>query len=112
MEDAFSANSQSTIEKKIDLSNKINLNNNEILDLEFYFEINQISEWITKNQFKKVQFLLYKFKFKIKILHSIFKVALQFPDELLNYSVKVCSKLKEKCTESIFFILADTSYGR
>ncbi len=41
------------------------------------------------------------------------KVALQFPDELLNNSIRVLGRLREKCqNDATFFILADTSYGR
>jgi hypothetical protein len=40
-------------------------------------------------------------------------VALQFSDELLNNSIRVMARLREKCqNDAKFFILADTSYGR
>lgn len=40
-----------------------------------------------------------------------FQVALQFPDELLMYSVAV-SQILEKQTRAAMFILADTTFGR
>lgn len=38
-------------------------------------------------------------------------MALQFPDELLNQSVRVAALLRQRCSQSFFFILADTSFG-
>jgi diphthamide biosynthesis protein 2 len=92
MEDIFSANTDNIIQKSIECHQfEINLNqNSETFD--FYFDTDKTCEWIEKNSFKKI--------------------ALQFPDELLNNAVNVCARLKQKCPNNIFFILADTSYGR
>ncbi len=42
-----------------------------------------------------------------------FQVALQFPDDLLSFSIKTISRLKDTCLskDCVFFLLADTSYG-
>jgi hypothetical protein len=53
-----------------------------------------------------------------KKIESLFfivnKIGLQFPDELLYNSINVCARLKSKFKEAapVFFILADTSFGR
>jgi diphthamide biosynthesis protein 2 len=56
-----------------------------------FFEVNETADWIKENKFDRV--------------------ALQFPDELLRYSLSVSREL-EKRTHVKPFILADTSYGR
>ena len=41
-----------------------------------------------------------------------FKIGLQFPDELLNNSIKINALLKHHTpSDCVYFILADTSYG-
>ena len=86
MVDAFSTNAVQTIEKEINC-----LNISKVDDIDFYFDIDKSIKWILDNQFKRI--------------------ALQFPDEHLNNSIKVISKLKISLSECTFFILADTSYG-
>lgn len=39
------------------------------------------------------------------------KTCLQFPDSYLPYSVKICDDLRNTCSDTKFYILADTSYG-
>lgn len=93
MEDIFSSNSSSIIQKQINLDSSEGSQLKSIKeDLNFYFDIEKITSWLVKNEFNRV--------------------ALQFPDELLNISVKVCTCLKEKCPNVLFFILADTFYDR
>lgn len=43
---------------------------------------------------------------------GVLKVALQFPDELLQYSVPIYRALKASAPEKEFYVMADTSYGR
>lgn len=40
------------------------------------------------------------------------KVALQFPDELLQYSVPLYHSLRGKAPGKEFFVMADTTFGR
>ena len=40
------------------------------------------------------------------------KVALQFPDDLLQYSVPLYRSLRAKVPGKEFFVMADTSFGR
>lgn len=94
MEEIFSTSSK-IIEKQIDLdpaADSDTLKQAIKKDIDFYFDVEKIAKWVNEHKFARV--------------------ALQFPDELLNQSVKVCARLKVKCPESMFFILADTSYGR
>ncbi|RNA01200.1 diphthamide biosynthesis 2 [Brachionus plicatilis] len=86
MVDAFSTNPSQTIEKQIDCLSISNID-----DIDFYFDIERSIKWVLDNGFKRI--------------------ALQFPDEHLNNSIKISSKLKKSLPESTFFILADTSYG-
>lgn len=86
MVDAFSTSDVQTIEKQIDC-----LSIPKVDDIDFFFDIERSIKWILDNGFERV--------------------ALQFPDEHLNYSIQVISKLKESLPECTFFILADTSYG-
>ncbi|KAF8320686.1 diphthamide biosynthesis protein [Clavulina sp. PMI_390] len=43
--------------------------------------------------------------------HSFGRVALQFPDELLPYSVPIYRSLKAKLPAIEFYVMADTTYG-
>lgn len=93
MEEIFSSNSLKVIEQQLDLNDaSLNLNLNSEQDIDVYFDIDRISSWISKR--------------------GLVRVALQFPDELLNKSIRVCARLKLKSPQTMFFILADTSYGR
>ena len=49
----------------------------------------------------------------LRVLLSIhtLQIALQFPDELLCWSVSVLASLQQACPDIHFLILADTSYG-
>lgn len=38
------------------------------------------------------------------------RICLQFPDDLLQYSVGICVELQTKIPDREFFILADTTY--
>ena len=58
MEDIFSSNSQNIIEKKLEINSNSVLEDKEKLNqnLEYYFEIKKIAEWINENKFKRVKF--------------------------------------------------------
>lgn len=53
-------------------------------------ELTKCTQWITSNSFKNV--------------------CLQFSDDLLTFSIKITSEIKENCDANVF-ILGDTSYG-
>jgi hypothetical protein len=54
MEDIFSSNSANVIQKTIDLSLTSNVQSITSQNIDFYFDIEQISEWINKNEYTKV----------------------------------------------------------
>ena len=94
MEDIFSTSSK-IIEKQIELEEddqQKELKKFIEQDFDSYFDINKIVKWLTENKFSRI--------------------ALQFPNEMLNNSIRVCARLKEAAPNVLFFILADTSYGR
>ena len=93
MEEIFSSNSLKVIEQQLDLNDaSLNLSLTSEQDIDVYFDIDRIRSWIGER--------------------GLVRVALQFPDELLNKSIRVSARLKLKSPQTMFFILADTSYGR
>jgi diphthamide synthase subunit DPH2 len=91
MENIFSTNPLQTIEKEMNIDENQN-ENAQVKDLNLYFECQHVANWINSNGYERV--------------------ALQFPDELLTYSPSIALSLGDKCTNSVVFILGDTSYGR
>lgn len=55
MENTFSSNSVGTIQKEIEV--RENSHQKQIDNIDYYFEIENIYQWITKNDFKRVIFL-------------------------------------------------------
>lgn len=84
---SFYSNEVSVIERSINSNNKT-LNRNG--KLEEYYEIEKTIDFILKNNYKRI--------------------ALQFPDSLLNDASTVATLL-EKFTKQKIYILADTSFG-
>jgi len=55
MENVFSSNGSETIQRKIDLFSNDSVSSvNGVEDLDFFFDIDKICEWIQKRAFKKV----------------------------------------------------------
>lgn len=77
--------------------------------IEDKYEILDTKRFIKEGHFKRV----YHPFLCIKIGHFLifFKVALQFPDELLKDAATVLQRLSIE-TNASFFILGDTSFGR
>lgn len=75
------------------------------LPLDEFYDLDNITQFITKNNYKKVSFLFLKFDWQ-----NAKQVALQFPDILLNDSPKIVEHLKQT-TEALTYVLGDTSYG-
>lgn len=99
MEDIFSSSSSKIIQQQVEQIEEQQSPANRIEsvdELDSYFDIERICSWLGDRKFTRV--------------------ALQFPDELLNKSIQVCARLKLRSASQDanikFFILADTSYGR
>lgn len=60
--------------------------------VEDFFELNKVAKWAEDNCLKLV--------------------ALQLPDEHLKFAFKISQYLEEKCKETKFYVLADTSFQR
>jgi hypothetical protein len=60
MENIFSSNSSEIIQKKIELISNDLSNNNQIKspeNLDYYFDLDKLAEWVVQNNYKKVGFL-------------------------------------------------------
>jgi len=92
---AFSSSSEECIEKKIQVPPQLDPDVDEKIwsDFDDYFQIQRVVEWIKTNHFQRV--------------------ALQLPDHLLKYSVKIVKDVEEKVGDGQLklFVLGDTSYG-
>ncbi|KAM9827765.1 2-(3-amino-3-carboxypropyl)histidine synthase subunit 2 [Neosynchiropus ocellatus] len=87
MADAFSSSSENVIQRQVDVTETSRTPLGKLEDL---YQIQETCDFITQNQFQKV--------------------ALQFPDSLLQDSVAVASEVERNCKSKVF-ILGDTSYG-
>lgn len=94
---AFSSSDQDCIEKKIEVSPLLAPKGEEEAriwkEFDEYFQIQSVVEWIKFNHFRRV--------------------ALQLPDHLLKFSVKIVKVVEEKVEgdQLKLFVLGDTSYG-
>lgn len=94
---AFSSSSEDCIEKKIEISADLVPRGEDEAriweSLNDYFEIPRVVEWIKINKFDRV--------------------ALQLPDHLLKFSVRIVKVLEETVGDAALklFVLGDTSYG-
>ena len=57
MEDIFSSNSANIIQKNLNINVNSSLELKTSQDLDFYFDVNKIVDWINQNSFKKVSLL-------------------------------------------------------
>ncbi|XP_053714384.1 2-(3-amino-3-carboxypropyl)histidine synthase subunit 2 [Synchiropus splendidus] len=87
MADAFSSSSENVIQRQVDVRETSRTPQGNLEDL---YQIKETCDFITHNQFQKV--------------------ALQFPDGLLQDSVAVTAEIERNCDSKVF-ILGDTSYG-
>lgn len=78
---------KSVIDREIDVENRTKVSKDELLDA---FELERCVSWITE--------------------HELSRICLQFPDDLLEYSVDIAQHLEQKTFKQIY-ILGDTSYG-
>ncbi|KAI5730389.1 hypothetical protein M8J76_013180 [Diaphorina citri] len=78
---------KSVLDRQINVENHPKLSKDELVDV---FELERCLGWITE--------------------HQLSRICLQFPDELLEYSVDIAQHLEQKSFKQIF-ILGDTSYG-
>ncbi|XP_026679690.1 2-(3-amino-3-carboxypropyl)histidine synthase subunit 2 [Diaphorina citri] len=78
---------KSVLDRQINVENHPKLSKDELVDV---FELERCLGWITE--------------------HQLSRICLQFPDELLEYSVVIAQHLEQKSFKQIF-ILGDTSYG-
>lgn len=60
MEDIFSSNSANIIQKNLNINANSSLELKTSQDLDFYFDVNKIVDWINQNNFKKVSLLSIK----------------------------------------------------
>ena len=59
MENIFSSNSSEIIQRKIELISNDLSNNNQIKSIEnldYYFDLDKLTEWILKNNYKRVSY--------------------------------------------------------
>uniref|UniRef100_A0A8D9BDH5 2-(3-amino-3-carboxypropyl)histidine synthase subunit 2 n=1 Tax=Cacopsylla melanoneura TaxID=428564 RepID=A0A8D9BDH5_9HEMI len=78
---------KSVIDREIKVENLQNLSKNDLVDI---FELDKCVSWISE--------------------HQLSRICLQFPDNLLQYSVDIAQHLEKKSCKQIY-ILGDTSYG-
>ncbi|KAL1456582.1 hypothetical protein WDU94_001303 [Cyamophila willieti] len=78
---------KSVIDREINVENRQNLSKDDLVDV---FELDRCISWISE--------------------HQLSRICLQFPDNLLQYSVDIAQHLEQKSCKQIF-ILGDTSYG-
>ncbi|XP_030635991.1 2-(3-amino-3-carboxypropyl)histidine synthase subunit 2 [Chanos chanos] len=88
MTEAFSSNSESVIQRSVDVS--ATEARSPVASLEDTYQISETCHFINSNEFKKV--------------------ALQFPDELLVDSIAVAAAI-QRGSNAKTYILGDTSYG-
>ena len=86
---AFSNDGAEAIERTVEAAAEEALLGEE--DMEAFFELERVTAALAQ--------------------HPGSKVALQFPDELLPYSIKVEEELRSRLDKD-FFLLADTTFGR
>lgn len=108
MTSAFSSNDVDAIERNID----------PVTDGQLIQEIwnearcSECTAWITKNNFRKVN---KSFQIREKVSNKAtettkFQVCLQFPDNLIAFSIEITLELS-RLVECEVFVLGDTSYG-
>ncbi|KAG9312466.1 diphthamide biosynthesis protein [Chiua virens] len=89
---AFAASGENAIARSIDITSSLSAQRPEASNLAGFYEVERTAEIILKGEYKRV--------------------ALQFPDELLNDAVPVYRLLKQSIgREHELYVLADTSYG-
>ncbi|KAF7660904.1 hypothetical protein LDENG_00272870 [Lucifuga dentata] len=88
MADAFSSNSESVIQRVVDVTVKTKA---PLDKLEELYQIKKTCDFISQHHFEKV--------------------ALQFPDELLADSVAITAEIERQSQPVKLFVLGDTSYG-
>jgi hypothetical protein len=62
MENIFSSNSSEIIQKKIELISNDLSNNNQIKsaeNLDYYFDLDKLTEWILQNNYKRVCYITF-----------------------------------------------------
>lgn len=85
---AFSSNETDVLERSADVSSGVD--SASLQQVWNDHKLEEIISWADSNNLKRI--------------------CLQFPDDLLQYSVGICAELQEKASDREFFILADTTY--
>lgn len=104
MTSAFSSNDLAVIERYIDPI----ADGQAIQEIWNVTRCSECLDWISRNNFKRV-----RNKACLKgerIIKMIFQVCLQFPDDLIKFSIEITEELS-KLDECEVYVLGDTSYG-
>lgn len=104
MTSAFSSNDAAAIERNIDTDT----DRQSIQEIWNEARCSECSAWITKNNFKKVKRC--DIRDSIIVTRTFFQVCLQFPDNLIRFSIEITIELSQ-LVECEVFVLGDTSYG-